>query len=83
MTNIQAKTGIRTALCCVVVMAVAGCSGMSSTQQRTLSGAGIGAGVGAVGTVMTGGCVGCGAAIGAGVGAAGGYLYDKHKRSHY
>jgi len=54
---------------------------MTNTQQRTLSGAGIGAGVGAVGTAMTGGCVGCGAAIGAGVGAVGGYIYDQNKKN--
>ena len=57
------------------------CSGMNSTQQRTLSGGAIGAGVGAVGTVMTGGCVTCGAVIGAGVGAAGGYIYDQVEKS--
>jgi hypothetical protein len=54
---------------------------MSTTQQRTLSGAGLGAGVGAVGTVMTGGCVTCGAAVGAAAGAAGGYIYDKSRKN--
>ena len=59
---------------------LAGCSDMSRTQQRVLSGAAIGTGVGAVGTVMTGGCVSCGAAVGAAAGAAGGYVYDQtHK----
>lgn len=62
----------------IALLSLTACSGMNSTQQRTLSGAGIGAGVGAVGTAMTGGCVGCGAAIGAGVGAVGGYIYDKN-----
>lgn len=56
------------------------CSGMSQTQQRTLSGAGIGAGVGVVGTAVTGGCISCGAAIGAAVGAGTGYVYDKTKK---
>lgn len=56
------------------------CSGMSTTQQRTLSGAGIGAGVGTVGTVMTGGCITCGAAIGAAVGAGAGYVYDRSRK---
>jgi len=59
------------------VLALSACSNMTQTQQRTLSGAGIGAGVGAVGTVMTGGCVSCGAAVGAAVGAGAGYVYDK------
>ena len=63
----------------VCVLMLSACSNMNHTQQRTLSGAGIGAGVGAVGTVMTGGCVSCGAAVGAAVGAGAGYVYDKTK----
>lgn len=62
------------------VLSLAACSGMNTTQQRTLSGAGVGAGVGAVGTVMTGGCVTCGAAVGAAVGAGTGYIYDRSRR---
>jgi len=61
-------------------LGLAGCSGMNETQQRTLSGGAIGAGVGAVGTVMTGGCVSCGAVIGGAVGAAGGYIYDQMEK---
>lgn len=60
----------------VLALGLGACSGMNSTQQRTLSGGAIGAGIGAAGTVITGGCVTCGTAIGAGVGAAGGYVYD-------
>lgn len=59
------------------VLSLASCSDMNKMQQRTLSGAGIGAGAGAVGTVMTGGCVTCGAAVGAAVGAGAGYVYDR------
>jgi len=59
---------------------VSGCSGMDTTEQRVLSGGAIGAGVGAVGTVLTGGCVSCGAAIGAGVGAGAGYIHDKMEK---
>ncbi|MDY0008822.1 MAG: hypothetical protein RBS08_03875 [Bdellovibrionales bacterium] len=62
------------------VLFLGACSDMSKTQQRTLSGAAIGAGVGTVGTVMTGGCVSCGAAIGAGVGAGAGYVIDRSKK---
>lgn len=62
-------------------LALTSCSGMSSTEQRTLSGGAIGAGVGAVGTALTGGCVSCGAAIGGAAGAGAGYLYDKHEKS--
>jgi len=72
------RTHIRNAaLVAALALGLGACSGMNKTQQRTLSGGAIGAGVGAVGTVMTGGCVSCGAAIGAGVGAATGYIYDK------
>jgi osmotically inducible lipoprotein OsmB len=58
----------------VCILSLSACSNMNTTQQRTLSGAGIGAGVGVVSTVMTGGCVSCGAAIGAAAGAGAGYV---------
>jgi len=54
---------------------LSGCAGMSDTQQRTLSGAAIGAAGGA----LIGGS--SGALIGTGVGAVGGYIYDNHKKS--
>lgn len=63
------------------MLALSGCAGMNDTEQRTLSGGAIGAGVGAVGTALTGGCVSCGAAIGGAVGAGAGYLYDQHEKS--
>jgi osmotically inducible lipoprotein OsmB len=44
-----------------------GCSGMSYTEQRVLSGGAIGAG--------------SGAAIGAGAGVVGGYIYDQYEKS--
>jgi osmotically inducible lipoprotein OsmB len=59
------------------ILSLSACTNMNSTQQRTLSGAGIGAGVGTAATLMTGGCVTCGAAVGAAVGAGAGYVYDK------
>lgn len=62
------------------IMTLSACTNMSDTQQRTLSGAGIGAGVGVASTVITGGCVSCGAAVGAVAGAAGGYIYDRTKK---
>lgn len=58
-----------------------GCTNLNDTQQSTLSGGAIGAGVGAAGTLMTGGCVSCGAAIGAGVGAAAGYVKEKMEQN--
>jgi osmotically inducible lipoprotein OsmB len=78
--NQTTSTKLHRVLLCIVIMTVAGCSNMTTTQQRALSGAGIGAGVGAVGTAMTGGCVSCGAAIGAGAGAVGGYIYDQSEQ---
>jgi osmotically inducible lipoprotein OsmB len=61
----------------VAALGLSACSNLSTTEERVLSGGAIGAGVGAVGTVVTGGCVTCGAAIGGAVGAGAGYLYDK------
>lgn len=57
-----------------------GCSNMSNTQQRTLSGASIGAIAGGVGTAIFHGNPIVGVAVGAAVGAGGGYLYDEHKK---
>ena len=68
------------ALAVLCLLTLGACSDMSRTQQRTLSGAAIGAGVGTVGTAMTGGCVSCGAAIGAGVGAGAGYVIDRMEK---
>ncbi|MBL8396347.1 MAG: glycine zipper family protein [Candidatus Accumulibacter sp.] len=59
-------------------LALAGCAGMSSTEQRTLSGAAIGTGVGAAVGAVTGDW---GWALGgAAIGAAGGYIYDQQKQ---
>ncbi len=66
----------------LLILSLAACSNMSETQQRTLSGAGIGAGVGTAGTVLTGGCVSCGAAVGAAVGAGAGYIYDQNEKKN-
>ena len=68
-----------------LMLALAGCSNMSATQQRTLSGGAIGAGTGAVIGAIAGNA-GLGAAAGAGAGLLGGYLYDqydKEKQSSY
>ncbi len=69
----------RTAAVMVSILALAACSGLSDTQQRTVTGGAIGATVGTVGTVMTGGCIACGAAIGGAVGAGAGYVSSKIK----
>jgi uncharacterized protein YcfJ len=64
----------------VISLAFLGCAGMSDTEQRTLSGAAIGAGAGTVVGAMAGNA-GWGAAIGAAAGAGGGYLYDRNQKS--
>lgn len=48
-----------------------------TTSDRALSGAGIGAGVGAVGSALTGGDVLTGAVVGGAVGGAAGALTDE------
>jgi hypothetical protein len=58
-------------------LALAGCADMDSQQQRMVSGGAAGAAIGAVGTVLTGGCVACGAAIGGAVGVGAGYVVDQ------
>lgn len=60
-------------------VALAGCSGMSATQQRAASGTMIGAGGGAIVGAIAGNA-GLGAVIGAGAGLAGGLIYDKVKK---
>ena len=69
--NSKVSTIRMTAIAAALTLGLGACSDLSNTQERTLSGGAIGAGVGAVGTVVTGGCVACGAAVG---GAVGGYL---------
>ena len=68
----------------IIVMLAAllmgGCSGMSYTEQRTLSGGAIGAAGGAL-IGAAAGAPGTGAAIGAGAGLLGGYLYDQYEKS--
>lgn len=63
-----------------VCLCLAGCSGMSDTQQRTLSGGAIGASAGAIIGAVSGSTM-MGAAIGAAAGATGGYLYDQNQKA--
>jgi hypothetical protein len=65
----------------LVALLGAGCSGMSYTEQRTLSGGAIGAGGGAL-IGAAAGSAATGAAIGGGAGLLGGYLYDQYQKSH-
>ena len=57
------------------------CAGMTSTQQRTLSGAAIGTAGGMAIGAIAGGSVVTGAAVGAAAGALGGYLYDQNQKT--
>ena len=68
-------------LMAVLAVSVSGCADMSSGEQRTLSGAGIGAAAGALVGGLAKGRPLAGAAWGAAAGAAGGYLYDRHEKS--
>ena len=70
----------KTMLAAMALVCLTACSGMNKTEQRMLSGAAIGAGVGTVGTAMTGGCVSCGAALGTAVGAGAGYVVDRYNK---
>jgi len=67
-------------LVAALAVPVVGCSDMSPTQQRALSGTAIGAGGGAVIGAIAGNA-GMGALIGAGAGLAGGLIYDQVKRN--
>lgn len=70
---------VKSMLALALIMSVTACSNMDSREQRMLSGAAIGTGVGAAATAVTGGCVTCGAVIGAGVGTAAGAIYDNNQ----
>ncbi len=73
---------MKTAVILVMVWAwaVGGCSGMSPTQQRVLSGGAIGASSGAL-IGAAAGSPAAGAAIGGGAGLLGGFLYDQYQKS--
>lgn len=75
----MSKFKILVAMAVLIVM-VTGCSHMSATQQRVLSGGAIGAGTGLAIAAIAGGPVLAGTAIGAGVGAVGGLVYDDIQR---
>jgi hypothetical protein len=64
----------------VLTMSLAGCAGMSETQQRTVTGGAAGAAGGALIGAMAGNAA-MGAAIGGAVGLTGGFLYGKHEES--
>ena len=65
----------------LVLVLASGCADMSSSQQRTLSGAAIGTAAGYALGAVTGMSKGTGMALGAAAGAAGGYIYNKYKEN--
>lgn len=70
-----------TILVLLLALFLGGCSGMSYTEQRVLSGGAIGAASGAaIGAAA--GSAATGAAIGGGAGLLGGYLYDRYEKYH-
>jgi uncharacterized membrane protein len=64
----------------VLTLALGGCSGMSATQQRVLSGGAIGASQGAI-IGWAAGSPAVGAAIGGGAGLLAGFLYDQYEKA--
>jgi uncharacterized protein HemX len=74
MLSRMGSTPLALALVASMALGVGGCT-MSETQQRT----GSGAALGAIGGALIGGNTE-GAVIGAAVGAAGGYMVDQHKK---
>jgi len=64
----------------VILILLTGCSGLSTREQRVLSGGAIGAGTGAALGAITGGSIGVGAAVGGAAGAIGGLILDEVSR---
>jgi len=81
----KAMKTIRYATAVVIILAtltMAGCAGMSETQQRTMSGAIIGAGAGAGIAAIAGGNAGVGAAVGGAAGALTGYIIGEKNKGN-
>lgn len=64
-------------LLAMVMLATAGCAGMSARQQRALSGGAIGAAGGAAVGAIAGGSPAVGAGVGGAAGATTGYFWDR------
>lgn len=74
------KSVLILAVALLVTINLAGCAGMSDTQQRAVTG-GLGGAAGGAIIGAIAGNAGMGAAIGAAAGTAGGFLYGKHKEA--
>ncbi len=68
------------AIALALLLPVAGCADLTPTQQRAMTGTGIGAAGGAVIGAMAGNA-GMGALIGAGAGLAGGLVVDQVRKN--
>jgi hypothetical protein len=73
----SAKTLFGKTVMILGLIALTGCSDLTPQEQRMVTGAAAGTAVGALGTVMMGGCVACGAAIGGAAGTGVGYIMDQ------
>lgn len=76
-TKIHKTKTSRIAVLGICALLLTGCSSMTHTQQRVVSGAALGAVAGVGVTAATGGCISCGAAVGTAVGAVTGYIVDR------
>jgi len=65
----------------IAILVAPGCSGMSATEQRVLSGGAMGAAGGAL-IGAAAGSAAIGAAAGGGVGLLGGLAYDQYQKLH-
>lgn len=81
MHGIKSMRNLIAAGSVVALLGTAGCSGLSTGEQRTLTGGAAGAAGGAAIGALTGGSAALGAIIGGAAGAAGGYLYNEHEKS--
>jgi hypothetical protein len=66
-----------------LVFVLAGCAGMTRSEQNILGGGAIGAGLGAGIGAATGGSPAAGAAIGGAAGIVGGAIKDSYERRQY
>lgn len=64
----------------MTVVVLSSCAGMTTREQRVLSGGAIGAGIGTATAAIVQGSLFTGAAVGAAAGALGGLLYDELNR---
>ena len=75
------KVTVKALLIGLLILSLAGCAGMSSREQRMLSGGAMGAAGGAALGAITGGSPAVGAAVGGAAGVVGGVVVDEmHRR---